>query len=210
MAGNRARFDEALQQASERVWEEKWPEAVASYHRALQEYHQDISALQGYAWALFNTNAFEEAGKVYQRLTQLTPQSPGPHERLAQIQERRGANKLAAQSHFQAADLYRAQGLLVERISALEASVRLNPHHDQPWVELLKHYQQQNDLEHAILATLWLAYLYQEKHHDWAVEVCRQMQQAAPRDRRLRQVMSLLQSGRPLPNLPRRGNLPQR
>ncbi|MEA3397157.1 MAG: tetratricopeptide repeat protein [Chloroflexota bacterium] len=205
MAGNRAQFEEALQQASERVWEEKWPEAVAAYQRALQEYPRDIAALQGYAWALFNANAFEEAEKIYQRLTQLAPQDPGPYERLAQIQERRGANQQAAQSHFQAADLYHAQGLLVEHISALETSVQLDPHHDQPWVELLKHYQQQSDREHAILATLWLAYLYQGKHHDWAIEVCRQMQQAAPRDRRLRQVMSLLQSGRPLPQPPSTG-----
>lgn len=205
MAGNRARFEEALQQASEQVWEEKWPEATESYRRALQEYPRDVSALQGYAWALFNTNAFEEAEEVYQQLTQLTPQNPGPYERLAQLQERRGASKQAAQSYFQAADAYRAQGLLAEHISALKESVRLDSYHDQPWVELLKHYQQQNDLEHAVLATLWLAYLYQENHHDWAVEVCRQMQQIAPRDRRLRQVMSLLQSGRPLPRPPSTG-----
>ncbi|MDY0018479.1 MAG: tetratricopeptide repeat protein [Anaerolineae bacterium] len=199
MAGNRARFEEALQKANDFVWAEKWQEAVAEYRRALQEFPGDTSPLMGYAWALLNVGETDAAAEVYEKLVKLSPKDPGPYERLAGIMERKGYNEKAGKFYFQAAELYRAQGLTDKQISVLESSVKDFPHNASAWTELLKYYQAQEKMERAVIATLWLAYLYQEEHPQWAIEVCRQMQSFAPQDRRLGQVMLLLQSGRPIP-----------
>lgn len=177
-------------------------DAVESYEQALREFPKDISALMGYAWALFNAGELEQAAKIYRRLTELVPKDPGPHERLADILTQQGEDEQAAQMYYEAAERYQAQGITDKRISALETAVRVYPRSARSWTELLRYYQQEGRLKKAIRSTLWLAYLYQDDHPQWAVEICRQMQQMAPHVRQLGQVMMLLQSGRPVPQPP--------
>lgn len=199
MAGNRQRFEQALQRANELIWQNKWPDAVEAYNRALQEFPEDSSALMGYAWAVFNVGDLEKAAEIYERLTTLTPKDPGLRERLAEIMAQRGDHKAAATRYIEAAALYQAQGLADKRVANLESAVRHNPRNDRAWADLLKYYQEQGVMDKALRATLWLAHLYQHEHNRWAIEVCRQMQRFTPNDRQLGQVMLLLQSGRPVP-----------
>lgn len=199
MAGNRTRFEELLQRSNDLVWSEKWPEAVISFRKALQEFPEDVRALMGYAWSLLNADEQEEALQIYQRLARLTPNDPGPYERIGEILERRHESEGSAQMYLRAAEIYRTQKLENKMIAAMESVVRVNPHIDRAWAELLKYYQMQGDVDQAVQATLWLAHLYHGKHPQWAIEVCRQTQRMAPGDRRLGQVMTLLQSGREIP-----------
>ncbi len=202
MAGNRLRFEEAIQKASDLVWAEKWTEAVHAYRRALEEFPEDVSVLLGYAWALLNAGKLDDALVVYRKLTQLDPKDPGPFERIAEILERRGETEKAAQVYHQAAQRYSKQGLTSKFISNLEASVRLVPNEPQVWAELLQQYQSQMDIEKAVLAAVWLAYLYQDEHRDWAIEVCRQMQEFISYDPRIAQVLRMLQSRQPIQQPP--------
>ncbi len=203
MAGNRLRFDEAIQKANDSVWDEKWDDAARSYRRALAEFPDDVSALMGYAWALLNAEDLEAALEIYQRLTTLNPSDPGPYERIAEIYERNGDTARAAEIYYEAGQRYGKQGVGSKLVSALEASARLEPHNDKVWRDLLHHYQQQKSVDKAVLAALWLAHLYQQAHSDWAIEVCRQMQAFIPREPRIGQTMMLLQSQRPVPEPPR-------
>ncbi|MGC9398399.1 MAG: tetratricopeptide repeat protein [Anaerolineae bacterium] len=202
MAGNRTRFEEARQKANDLVWEERWSEAIKAYRRALAEFPKDVATLRGYAWALFNAGELEEATKVYRRLTELAPNEPGSYERLAELLLRQGQGNEAAQLYAQAAAIFAEQELTDKQIEALETSVRLQPHNVDAWSTLLKHYRREGLVKSAVLATSWLAYLYQDEHPQWAVEVCRQTQELAPQSRRLGRLLRLLQSGQPLPQPP--------
>lgn len=207
MAGNRQRFEQALQRANELIWQNKWPDAAEAYNQALQEFSEDSTALMGYAWALFNAGDLGRAAEIYERLTTIAPKDPGPRERLAEVLAQRGNNEAAATRYIEAAALYQAQSLPEKRIAALENAVRCNPRNDRAWADLFKHYQEQGALAKALRATFWLAHLYQQDHSRWAIEVCRQMQRFTPNDRHLGQVMLLLQSGRPVPAPPATGAL---
>jgi tetratricopeptide (TPR) repeat protein len=202
LAGNRLRFDEAIQKANDSVWDEKWDDAARFYERALAEFPDDVSALMGYAWALFNAEDLEAALEVYQRLTTLSPADPGPYERIAEIYERNGDTAQAAETYYEAGRRYGKQGVKGKFVAALEASVRLQPGNDKVWRELLQHYQQEKSVDRAVLAALWLAYLYQQTHPDWAIEICRQMQTFIPHEPRIAQAMMFLQSQRPIPEPP--------
>lgn len=196
------RFDDAIQKANDFVWDEKWEDAARAYHRALVEFPDNVSTLMGYAWALFNADDLDEAQETYRRLTKLSPADPGPFERLAEIQARLGDDLDAAEMYVAAASRYRQQGLTAKMATSLETSARLSPHNDKVWTDLLQHYQQEKDVDKAVLAALWLTYLYQEPHPDWAIEICRQMQSFIPHDPRIGQTMMLLQSQRVIPEPP--------
>jgi len=202
LAGNRLRFDEAIQRANDCVWDEKWDEAVRFYRRALAEFPDDVSALMGHAWALFNAEELTEAREVYQRLTTLNPSDPGPYERIAEIQERVGEIAQAAEMYHEAGLRYGKQNLASKMATSYEASLRLQPQNDKTWRELWQHYQAQKQVDKAVLAAMWLAYLYQTAHPDWAIDICRQMQGFIPHEPRIGQTMMLLQSQRPVPQPP--------
>jgi tetratricopeptide (TPR) repeat protein len=202
MAGNRLRFEEEIQKANDFVWAEKWREAVQSYRRALTEMPDDVSALMGYAWALLNNRDFDDAVEVYERLTQLTPADPGPYERIAEIAEHQGKQRHAAEMYMEAAVRYAKQSLTAKHTSALEASVRLQPNNREAWTQLLDLYQSQNKTRKAVLATLWLSYLYQDQDRDRAIQICRQTQEFIPHDPHIGQTMMMLQSNRSIPQPP--------
>jgi len=203
LAGNRLRFDEAIQKANDSVWDERWDDATRFYQRALAEFPNDVSALMGYAWALYNAEDLEAALDIYQRLTKLNPADPGSYERIAEIHERNSNIAHAAENYYEAGQRYAKQGEADKFVTVLEASVRLQPHNDAAWRDLLGHYQQQKSVDKAVLAALWLAHLYQQPHPDWAIEMCRQMQTFIPHEPRIAQTMMLLQSQRPVPEPPR-------
>ncbi len=203
MAGNRQRFEAAIQRANDYVWAEEWTNAIKVYRRALAEFPNDTSALLGYAWSLFNAEEDNEALKVYTHLTKVVPDDPGPYERLGELLERREEPEEATAMYIQAAELYSQQSLTDQQLNALEKAVRNTPEDIQSWGELLKLYKEaEHDVEGAILAAYWLSYLYQNEHYDWAVEVCRQMETFVPREPRIIHIMQLLQSGQMIPEPP--------
>ncbi len=202
MAGNRLRFEEAIQEANDLIWAEKWGAAASVYRRALREFPDDESALIGCAWALLNGGETEEAQKIYERLTELTPDDPGPYERLAEILERKGVHKRASVLYREAAKRYAQQGVVAKRTAVLEDVVRLDSHDKQTWNELLEIYRAQDQPQRIVLATLWLAHLYQDERRDRAIALCRDMQTNVTQDPRLGQILILLQSKRPIPQPP--------
>ncbi len=202
MVGNRTRFEEAQQRANDLVWEEKWPQAIQAYRRALKEFPEHVPTLRGYAWALFNTGEIEEAIDVYKQLTEQAPSDPGPHERLAELLAQQGEPKAAAAAYLDAARCYEQQGIHSKRITALEDAVRLNPDLPEAWSTLLRHYRDQGMTRSAVRATHWLAYFYQDDHPERAIALCRETQGVAPQNRHLGHLLRLLQSEQPVPHPP--------
>lgn len=202
MAGNRAKFEEAMNKANEMVWGQRWNEALPFYRRALEEFPDDIPALMGFGWALLNAGDLDNALQVYRRLTQLSPGDPGPYERIADIRARKNEVEAATQMYLHAANIYRQQGMVERAINAWKATVQINPMADKAWAELFKVAMDDLDTEGALLAAYWLAFIYQEAHPDWAIAVCRQLQQLMPTDPRLAQLMEKLQTGRPVSRPP--------
>ncbi|MDF1512824.1 MAG: tetratricopeptide repeat protein [Anaerolineae bacterium] len=202
MAGNRYLFEEAIQKANDSVWAEAWQQAAVSYQRALAEFPEDVSALMGYAWALFNNKQMDEAIIAYRKLTELAPTDPGPYERLAEIMEKRQEFDYAAGFYLGAAQRYGNQNLHAKQTSALEASVRLRPNNIKPWRELWGIYKSRNEYDKCTLAALWLVYLNQSTNRNRAIEICREMQTIIPHEPTIGQVLMMLQSNRTIPQPP--------
>lgn len=206
MAGDRFRFDDAIQKANDAVWVEKWADAARFYRRALDEFPQDVATLMGYAWALLNNKAYDEATEVYQQLTTLNPADPGPYERIAELHQQQGDMVGAAQMYSEAAERYARQGLTSKYLAALEASVRLEPRNEAIWQKLFEQYREQHAVDDTVAAALWLVYLRQDSDRQGAIEICRQAQTFVPHEPRLGQALMLLQSNRGIPRPPDPGS----
>lgn len=202
MAGNRLRFEEAMQKANDFGWGEQWDAAVKLYQRALSEFPDNDSALIGYAWALFNNEQLDEALDVYEHLTKVIPADPGPFERSAEILEQKGQKKAAADAYVEAARRYAKQGIGARQTAALEAAARLRPADTGVWHTLLDLYRAQDEGQKAVHAAIWLSYLYQDENRDKAIALCRDVQAFAPQDPRMGQMVILLQSNRRIPKPP--------
>lgn len=207
MARNRVRFEEAIQKANDFGWAEEWDAAVQYYRRALAEFPDNDSALIGYAWALLNADDLDGALEVYQHLTKVVPDDPGPYERSAEILERSGKPSQAADAYRQAARRYADQGVAGQQITALEAAARLRPHDAETWLKLLQLYQTQGEGHtNAVHAAAWLAHLHQDTDRDRAIALCRDVQTFSPQDPRVGQLLILLQSDRKIPKPPPLGS----
>jgi tetratricopeptide (TPR) repeat protein len=204
--GNRLRFEEAIQKANDFVWAEQWDDAIQAYRRALNEFPNDVSALMGYAWALLNSENLDEAVEVYEKLTELSPEDPGPFERIAEVAKERGKSDRAMTMYLEAAKRYGDQDLRSKQTSALESALTLDPHDAEAWDQLLELYRTQRDINRAILAALWLCYLIQDSDRERAIDVCRQMQAFVPHEPRIGRTLMMLQSSRTLPEPPPLGS----
>ncbi len=202
MPGNRLRFEEAIQKANDFVWAEQWNDAIQAYRRALKEAPENVSALMGYAWALLNNEDLDEAVEVYEKLTKLSPEDPGPFERIAEIAREREESDRARTMYLAAAERYGSQDLRAKQTAALESALTLDPHNADAWDQLLELYRTQRNINRAILAALWLCYLIQDSDRDRAIEVCRQMQAFVPHEPRIGRTLMMLQSSRALPEPP--------
>ena len=202
MAGNRLRFEEAMQKANDFGWAEEWESAVAFYRKALAEFPDNDSALIGYAWALLNNEQRDEALEVYEHLTKVIPADPGPFERRAEILEHKGQKQQAAAAYIQAARRYAKQGLGTRQIGALESAARLDTQNVDLWERLLELHRAQNRKQPAVHAAAWIAHLIQDEDRARAIELCREMQNFAPQDPRMGQIVILLQGDRRIPKPP--------
>ena len=98
-------YQEAMNQGHSAAWDQKWDEAAEHYRRAVQTVPNKVQGINNLALAYFQLQKYIEAEACYKQSARLTPDDPLPVERLAQVYERTGKIKLAADHSMLAADL---------------------------------------------------------------------------------------------------------
>lgn len=106
MAGNEQVYQEAMKQGHSAGWDQNWEKAAQFYRRAVEEMPDRPQALTSLGLAFYEMQFFDEAKACYTQAAKLTPDDPLPAEKLAQIYERTGNIKDAAEISMHAADLH--------------------------------------------------------------------------------------------------------
>src|ERR1700694_4199888 len=109
MAGNREIYQQAINSGDSAAWDQDWTTAISAYARAIQEIPEDPNAHNSLGLALLQARRYDDALKVYTRAHQLSPDDPLPLEKSADVLERLGRLKDAAQQYISVADVYLAQ-----------------------------------------------------------------------------------------------------
>ena len=190
MARNREAFRDAMRMATDAAWDKDWPRAVEAYQQALTEFPDDSNALVGLGIAYSRLGQPEEALDAYQRAKEFVPEDPVLLERIGRAWEQLGKGESAADAYLASAESYlkqQADHLALER---WHDAARACSHCVKPHVNLLRHYQQQRQVEEAVGECLALAHIYQEQGQiDYAIQIC---QHALKLDARNTQVLTLL------------------
>src|SRR5690606_907748 len=101
--------------------------AIQSYGRAIHEYPDDPEAHIHLGLALLEVGRLQDALKVYSRAHQLAPQDPIPLEKSAEVLERIGRLREAAQQYINVAEIYFSQHDFDKTMANWERATQLSP-----------------------------------------------------------------------------------
>lgn len=158
MSCNEKDFQNEMALGNNAAWEGDWMSAVEHYTKAIQICPEDPDAHVNLGLALKNTEQLERSLKVYQRAAQLDDNDPIPLESMADVLERMGQLKEAAQQYVKVADIYLAQKDLTRAIGNWERATQLTPGLVSVHVRLAQAYDRIGDKKSAIREYLTLAF----------------------------------------------------
>ncbi|MHB8625054.1 MAG: tetratricopeptide repeat protein [Aggregatilineales bacterium] len=158
MSGNREVYEQTMTTGDNAAWDHDWKTAISAYAHAIQEIPDDLRAHNNLGLALLQAKRYDDALKVYQRAHQLSPDDPVPLEKSADVLERLGRLKDAAQQYISVADIYLAQRDLDKAIGNWERATRLTPGLLQIHLRLAQSYERIGQRKSAVREYLTLAF----------------------------------------------------
>ena len=161
MPGNPEIYEQAMNAGHNAAWDQEWGAAVTAYGRAVQEFPKDPDAHIHLGLALLKVGRLDDALKVYTRAHQLNASDPIPLEKSADVLERTGRLREAAQQYVNVAEIYLAQRDLDKAISNWEKATHLSPGFTGVHAKLAQAYERIGDKPRAIREYLTLAFNFQ-------------------------------------------------
>ena len=211
MPGNEEVFQKAMNQGHSYAWDQEWKKAADSYRKALEELPDNPKALSSLGLALLQSQQFDEALQIYQRVAQISPTDPVPFERIAQLSERLGQLKQAGDAAMRAAELYLNNRDVEKAIENWGHVTMLNPEHIMARSRLaLTHEKLGHNLQ-SVTEYLAVASLLQRGGNlDKAAELVNKALKMVPNSTEAKQAQKLLRAGQllPKPIRPRGGTAP--
>lgn len=192
MAGNRELYEQAMNAGHNAAWDQEWDAAIQSYGQAIQEFPEDPEAHIHLGLALLEAGRLEQALKVYTRAHNLSPDDPIPLEKSADVLERMGRLKDAAQQYVQVADVYLKQRDIDKTIGNWERATRLAPGLVSIHARLGQLREKIGDRKGAVREYLTLAFNFQRMgQRDRALKAAQRAQRL---DRHNPQVLNTIQA----------------
>lgn len=211
MPGNEEVFQKSMNQGHSYAWDQEWKKAANSYRKALEEIPDSPKALSSLGLALLQSQQFDEALQIYQRVAQISPTDPVPFERIAQLSERLGQLKQAANAAMKAAELYLSNRDVEKAIENWGHVTMLNPEHIMARSRLALTHEKLGQNQQAVTEYLAVASLLQRGGNlEKATELVNKAMKMAPSSAEAKQAQSLLRNGQllPKPMRPRGGTAP--
>ncbi|NLF79057.1 MAG: tetratricopeptide repeat protein [Chloroflexi bacterium] len=200
MSGNRQIYEQAMNIGHSAAWDQQWDKAIAAYGRAVQEFPEDPAAHNSLGLALLQARRLEDALKVYTRAHQLAPDDAIPLEKSADVLERLGRLKEAAQQYIKVADVYVGMHDLEKAIANWERATRLTSGLVQIHQRLALAYERTGQKRSAIREYLTLAFNFQRADRtDLAKQAVERALRLDPRHPQALNTLQALETGALIP-----------
>jgi tetratricopeptide (TPR) repeat protein len=199
MPGNRQVYEQAMNAGHSAAWDQDWVVAVEAYGRAIREFPNDPDAHIHLGLGLLELGRLDDAYKVYARAHQLAPDDPIPLEKSADVLERLGRLREAAQQYVNVSEIYLSQRDLDKAIMNWERATRLTPGLIQVHAKLAQAYERIGDKKKAIREYLLLAYNFQRTNDsDKALKAAQRALRIDPGSAVILNTIRALEAGRPI------------
>ncbi|MBX3080004.1 MAG: tetratricopeptide repeat protein [Anaerolineae bacterium] len=173
MPGNQQLYEQAMVLGDGFAWDQQWEKATAAYARALQEYPEDTRSHNSLGFALLQAKRYSDALRVYMRAHQLDQNDPLPVEKSADVLDRLGRLKEAADQYIAVAEMYIAQGDLDKAIANWERATVCTPGLQQIHFKLAQAYERIGNKRAAVMQYLIMAFNFQRSGDNTrAIQAC--------------------------------------
>ena len=211
MPGQEDNFQKAMNQGHSHAWDQEWSKAVISYRKALEEFPDHPKALSSLGLALLQSQQYNEALQIYQRVAELSPTDPVPFERIAQLSERLGKIKEATEAAMKAGELHLNNRDVEKATESWVHVTMLRPEHIMARSRLALTHEKLGQNQQAVTEYLAVASILQRGGNlEKATELVNIALKMAPTSEEAKQAQTLLRAGQllPKPIRPRGGTAP--
>jgi len=211
MPGREDIFQKAMNQGHSHAWDQEWGKAVNSYRKALEEFPDQPKALSSLGLALLQSQQYDEALQIYQRVAELSPTDPVPFERIAQLSERLGRIKEAIDAAMKAGELHLKNRDVDKATENWVHVTMLNPEHIMARSRLALTHEKLGHSQQAVTEYLAVASILQRAGNlEKTTELVNMALRKAPTSEEAKQAQTLLRAGQllPRPIRPRGGTAP--
>ncbi|MBK8022553.1 MAG: tetratricopeptide repeat protein [Chloroflexi bacterium] len=197
MPGNREAYEQSMNAGHNAAWDQEWHLAVAAYGRAIREFPDDPEAHIHLGLGLYEIGRLEDALKVYSRAYQLSQKKdPIPLGKSADVLEKMGRLREAAQQYANVAELYLLQRDLDKAIHNWERATHLTPGLIPIHIKLAQAYERIGDKKKAIFEYLTLAYNFKRLNDiDKATKVAQRALRLDKENAQIMNTLRLLETG---------------
>lgn len=199
MSENHEAYQQHMSAGHNAAWDQNWPAAIKAYTAAIQEMKEDPEAHIHLGLALLKSGRLEDALRVYKKAHQLAPDDPIPLEKSADVLERMGRLKEAAEQYINVADVYLKQRDLGKAIGTWERATQLTPGLVAIHAKLAQAYERIGDKKRAVREYLKLAFNFQRvKEVDKARKALERALPLEPKNSHLLNARSALDRNAPI------------
>jgi tetratricopeptide (TPR) repeat protein len=155
-------YSAAMREAADAAWDHNWERAIGSYKHAAELAPDDSQALAGLALSLMEAGYTDQALTAYERVSQLVPGDPLPHEKMAEIYSGMGRKGDAAKKYVAVAEIFFARQDLNRAVPYWQSAIDLDADLPQPHMRLAVVYERNKEtVPSAVAEYLELARLLQ-------------------------------------------------
>jgi tetratricopeptide (TPR) repeat protein len=200
MTGDSAKFQTLMNQGHSAAWDQDWDKAAEFYRQALVEIPDHPMALASMGLSFFQLKQYDEALRVYQRVSAIHPDDPMPFEKIARIYERVGMLQEAVQSFMQGAESQLKAHDVERAVDDFNNAIRLSPENQTVHTRLAMIFDKLGRKEDAVneyLATAGLMQAAGEKNK--SLQVIQYVLQMVPNHATAKNALEMVQKDQSLP-----------
>lgn len=191
-----AGYEEALRQGHSYSWDQRWPEAISEFQKAVDQASTEPAPYAGLGMAYFELGDLEKALENYKMAARYSRGDMIYLKHVADVQERLGQIGEAGQTYMAIGEIQLRRKKLDEAVGHWLRAVRLEPNLVGAHQRLATVYQRQGLMRNAIREYLAIARIYNMRgEKEKAIQVCRAALKLDPRNADVLTAVELIQQG---------------
>jgi tetratricopeptide (TPR) repeat protein len=199
VAGNRARFEEALNRGHSHSWDQQWQEAIKEFKVAIAEIANEPAPYAGLGMAFLELNQLKEALENYKLAARFSRGDVIYLRQVADVQERLELYGEAGKTYMAIGEIELNRRRLTEAMDNWNRAVRLEPDLLRGHQRLASIYERQGSVHNAIREYLSIArILNAQGKPENALQACQLALKLDPRNAEVLTAIEQIRSGEKL------------